>query len=161
MYNFIQKPDAYNPEMWKSHISHNCYMYALNYTGDNPTIWPGEISGFDFSEFLKTGYCPIDELRQRLFYDCKKIGLEIREVPLYEEPTDDEWKIALLEKWIPEYGDYDFHFLRQDAPNNWSGKFIGELPSNLDDNYTIITSPEKAEFWLYKFIACFILKKVS
>ena len=161
MYNFIQKPNAYNPELWLSLIGHNCYMYALNYTGNEPTFWPGEFSGFNLAEFNKTGYCPIDELRQRIFCDCKNIGLEIRESTLYEETTNDEWKIALLEKWIPEDTDYDFHFLRQDFPNSWSSKFIGELPSNLDDDFNIITNPQNAEFWLYKFITCFILKKVS
>lgn len=159
MYSFIQKPNGYNPEIWKSLITHNCYMYALNYTGDNPIVCPGEFSGFDFSEFDKTGYVPTSELRKRIFCDCKKIGLDIREATLYDETKEDEWKIALFEKWIPEEYDYDFHFLRQDSQNSWSGKFKGEMPSNLDYSNRPIINPERAEFWSYKLVTFFIIKK--
>lgn len=161
MYSFIQKPNGYNPAIWKSLIRHNCYMYALNYTGSNPVDCPGEFFGLDFSELDETGYFPISELRKRIFSDCHKIGLEIREATLYDETTDEEWKIALFEKWIPEEYDYDFHFLREDSHNSWSGKFKCEMPSNLDYANRIITNPEKAEFWAYKFVTYFIIKKAS
>lgn len=159
MYNFIQKPHEYNPQIWKPLTGHNCYMYAINYCGDNPTVCPGEISGFDFSDFDETGYFPTSELKKRIYQDCNKIGLNIREGGVFEKIAEGEWKIALFEKWIPEEYDYDFHFLREDSPNSWSGKFKCEMPSNLDYANRRITNPLNAEFWAYKFVTVFIISK--
>jgi hypothetical protein len=118
---------TFDPNWWNTpERDVNCYAYALN-----TTTYPGGAPGFSY--WYYPAYT-VEDMRFALAGE----GL----IPTTATATCPEGRTKIAALLQPDQSDY--HFLRRDQGGNWSHKFSGAPPKNIDNNNTVISNPERA-----------------
>lgn len=100
-------------------IAGNCYTYALDLYGSHsifpsPAIYVGFLSGY------KGDILSGKELLERFYADCDTLGIKAYDSSIRSENVHGGYKLAIYFGKHTEYGDLDFHFLRENSDGSWS-----------------------------------------